>query len=205
MNSSSPELLGFFVYELRVGHDERRSCAPRAASEGLFAWPACGIPRHRYAAGQPVRRPGARIEPLRYTGAGRPQRSRSPAKKTAIYALLYVQVLQVDGLSWRDILLLRAEGSLLAPQALVDGANFLPALAVPPGGHSGRAAVSLGLPLDSPLSVVVLEMLPENSGRSDRSCPPPALSPVGAGLGQVRILRASTLTPVPQCRPRCRL
>jgi hypothetical protein len=61
---------------------------------------------------------------------------------------------------------------------------------------------TLGLPLDSPLSVVVVEMLPTNSGPPNPAeVPVSPLSPVGAGLGQVRILRASVLTPVPAICP----
>ena len=202
MNSDSPELLGFFVYELRVGHDKQRWCTaqsrfgrPLRVAGVQHPAPPLRCTVSRYADRVLVSSPYA-IPVL----DGRNVRAVPP--KTAIYALLYVQVLQVDGLSWRNILLLRAEGSLLAPQALVDGANFLPALAQFRQADIVAGLGSLGLPLDSPLSVVVLEMLPENSGPEViKAVPPPTLSPVGAGLGQVRILRASTLTPVPAICP----
>jgi hypothetical protein len=47
----------------------------------------------------------------------------------------------------------------------------------------------LGLPLNSPLSVIAVEMLPEFDS--------PFGDPLGKDLGQVRVLRTSPLTPVP--------
>jgi hypothetical protein len=48
---------------------------------------------------------------------------------------------------------------------------------------------SLALPHGTPLSVVVAELLPEESS--------PFEDPLGRDLGQVRMLRVSPLTPVP--------
>jgi len=46
----------------------------------------------------------------------------------------------------------------------------------------------MGLPEDTPLSILGLELLPEPNGSFD--------DPLGANLGQVRVLRTSPLYPV---------
>jgi hypothetical protein len=51
----------------------------------------------------------------------------------------------------------------------------------------------LGLPLDSPLSVIAVETLPEPDS--------PYGDPLDQDLGQVRILRTSPLTAVPEICP----
>src|ERR1035441_948829 len=118
-------------------------------------------------------------------------------------ALLYAQVLQVDGQSWRNILILRSAGEVLSPPVPVkEDARFLPVLAEFLQGAIVGALGMLGLPLDCPLSVVVMELLPENSGHPNKAVfEPVPVSPLGAGLGQVRILRTSALTPVPAICP----
>ncbi len=120
-----------------------------------------------------------------------------------MHALLYAQVLQVDGQSWRNVLILRAEGSTLSPQGPAnEGLNLLPAFAQFAQPDIVAILGSLGLPLDCPLGVVALEMLPPSGPQNGGQLPPPpALSPVGTGLGQVRILRTSALTPVPAICP----
>jgi hypothetical protein len=203
MNQDSPELLGFFVYELRVGHGKQRWCTAQAR----FGRPlrVAGVqhpapPLHcsvsRYPDGVRVSSPFA--TPLL---GGRNVRAVPP--NTEMYALLYAQVLQVDGQSWRNILILRAAGSVLQPQIFIkEEARFLPSVMQFSQPEIVAALGTLGLPLDSPLSVVVVEMLPTNSGPPNPAeVPVSPLSPVGAGLGQVRILRASVLTPVPAICP----
>jgi hypothetical protein len=51
----------------------------------------------------------------------------------------------------------------------------------------------LGLPLDSALSVIAVELLPEPNS--------PTTQPLGSELGEVRIYRTSPLTPVPAICP----
>ena len=48
---------------------------------------------------------------------------------------------------------------------------------------------ALGLPHNSPLSVLAVELLPEPES--------PFMDPLGKDLGQIRVLRTSPLTPVP--------
>jgi hypothetical protein len=202
MNQNSPELLGFFVYELRVGHDKDRWCT----AQGRFgrALRVAGVQHPAPPLRSTVSRYGDRVRVSSPYAIpvldGRNVRAVPP--HTEIYALLYAQVLQVDGKSWRNILILRAKGSVLAPQVVARGdARFLPAVAEFLQPNIVAALGSLALPLDSPLSVVVLEMLPENPPPPIQFIPPPPPSPVAEGLGQVRILRASALTPVPEICP----
>ena len=187
MNSDSPELLGFFVYELRVGHDKQLD---ELAAQSRFGRPL-------RVAGVQHPAPPLRCTVSRYADRvlvsspyaipvldGRNVRAVPP--KTAIYALLYVQVLQVDGLSWRNILLLRAEVRSSRRECCYGQALTLPALISSARRTSWQGSVRLVLPLDSPLSVVVLEMLPENLGPEViKAVPPPTLSPVGAGARTV--------------------
>ena len=201
MNQDSPELLGFFVYELRVGHDKQRWCTAQArfgrplrvAGVQHPAPPLrCTVSRHADA----VRVSGPFATPVL---GGRNVRAVPP--NTQMHALLYAQVLQVDGQSWRNILILRSAGFVLQPQILVqEDEQLLSALAQFQQPDIVKALGTLGLPLDAPLSVVLMEMLPPHSRAVvPVEVPPP--SPVGAGLGQVRILRASVLTPVPAICP----
>jgi hypothetical protein len=129
---------------------------------------------------------------------GRNLRAASP--RTRMHALLYAQVQQVDGQSWRNVLLARAHGSPVRPDGNLDDPRRSPALM----RFSQDAILStlrgLGLPLDAPLSVIAIELLPETSNLP--GVPDPVVAePLGAGLGQVRILRTSTLTPVPEICP----
>ena len=57
----------------------------------------------------------------------------------------------------------------------------------------GDSLRMLGLPLDAKLSVIVVELLPEPGS--------PFQDPLERDLGQVRILRTSPLTAVPEICP----
>jgi hypothetical protein len=199
----SPELFGFYVYELRVGHDNHRWCTAQA----------------RF--GQPLRVAGVQhpSPPLRsmvtrtsdfvsvvspYAGAvldGRNLRAAFP--RSQMHALLYAQVQQADGQSWRNVLIGRAHGAPLSPQDHeLEDPRLIPSLARFPQDSILATLRDLGLPLDSKLSIVSVEMLPENPNEIQGVIPFPAVAePLGEGLGQVRILRASALTPVPAICP----
>ena len=99
--------------------------------------------------------------------------------------MLYAQATQADGASRRNILL----GQKFAFQ--VESRTRVPELsaaAIWQQGEVEDALLSLALPLDSPLSVLAVETLPEVGRFTD---------PLGASLGQVRVLRTSLLLPVP--------
>jgi hypothetical protein len=187
LDETSPELLGFFTYELRVGHFDMWSTA-----------------QGRY--GPPLRVAGVQHPPppmpctvLRNTQGimvsvpfalpvldGRPMQPLPP--RSQIWVLLYAQAEQIDGEDRRNVLLGRSP-------ALWERRTFQQAMASNAYGEASfsTAQVEFGLRALSfartaPLSVLAVELLPQE-------VPPP--DPLGADLGGQRILRISALTPVP--------
>ena len=116
-----------------------------------------------------------------------------------MHTLLYAQVLQADGKTWRNVMIQRAFGAPVPLQHDLDDPRLLPSLALFPQDSILKSLHELGLPLDAPLSVVAVEMLPENANQIEYV--PVMPDPLGVGLGQVRILRTSVLTPVPAICP----
>jgi hypothetical protein len=125
---------------------------------------------------------------------------------TSLWTMLYAQVLQADGASHRNILLAARQ---LFPPASTTG---LPAaqfsrdvygigeftqkddpskMAGTPARWQGIDTLlhALALPLDSPLSVLTVEMMPQYSDSAN--------NPVDADFGKLRILRTSPLVAVP--------
>jgi hypothetical protein len=114
--------------------------------------------------------------------------------RTRLQALLYAQVLQADGQDWRNVLLDTAAASPQhVPQDAPRDLRFIEGAARFPQDEILRRLRILGLALDSPLSVIAVELLPEPAS--------PAANPLTAQLGDVRIYRTSTLTPVPEICP----
>ena len=186
-DESSPELFGFFTYEIRVGHFDMWSTA-----QGRF--------------GPPLRVAGVQHPPppmsctvLRNTQGimvsapfalpvldGQPMQPVPPRSK--IWVMLYVQAEQIDGADKRNVLL----GRKPAPWSRK---TFEQARASNAYGEAsfGRFEVelaleALGFALTAPLSVLAVELLPQDLTPPD---------PLGADLGGQRILRTSALTPVP--------
>lgn len=197
LTPDSPELFGFFVCELRVGHDGSRW----STAQGRFGHPLrvtgvqypapqlrCAVTRteEQVTVSAPFATPvwnGRNLRPV-------------PVPRTQLFALLYAQVLQADGGAWRNILLLHASAPL-PPRDHTLALRIDPRLAHGVAHFSQdeilRSLRMLGLPADASLSVLAVEALPEpNTGFAD---------PVGADLGEVRFLRTSTLTPVPAICP----
>ena len=192
LDPESPELLGFFVYELRVGHD----CSRWSTAQARFGHPLrvtgvqhpapqlrCAIMRakDKVTVAAPFAAPvweGRNVRP--------------PTPTTRLYSLLYAQVLQIDGQSWRNVLLLRALGDTRGDHDLQDR-RLAPAIMEFSQNEILQRLRLFGLPLDAPLSVVTVETLPEPNS--------PFGDPLGKDLGQVRILRTSPLTAVPEICP----
>jgi hypothetical protein len=187
LDENAPELFGFFTYELRVGHFDIWSTA-----QGRF--------------GPPLRVAGVQHPPppllctvLRNTQGimvsapfalpvldGQPLQPVPP--RTQIWVLLYAQAEQIDGADKRNVLLSRKLASwqrktfeqARASNAYGD-ASF--------GTFEVEPSLqSLGFARTAPLSVLAVELLPQD-------IPPP--DPIGADLGGQRILRSSALIPVP--------
>ena len=129
---------------------------------------------------------------------GRILRPTSP--RTDLWALLYAQVQQIDAKSWRNVLLARQK--LTRPPADLNRDHLHGASVLDFGtgkfdqNQVTRTLQMLGLPPDSPLSVLTVEVIGEPFAGSER----PMIDPLGKFLGEVRILRTSPLTPLqPVC------
>lgn len=187
----APELFGMFVYELRVGHALGWSTAqgrfgpPRKVAGVQHPAPPLLCSVSSLAATVAVTAPYA--APV-FAG-----RNLLPAfPRSEIWVLLYAQVTQADGASQRNVLLDRRPAPV---ERALDIAGRPVGLRFPGAGFAlwERSAIevslaSLALPSNAPLSVLAVEVLPELGRPAD---------PMAADLGQVRILRASPLTPVP--------
>jgi hypothetical protein len=189
LQESSPELFGFFVYEVRVGHTASRwvtaqsRYGPMLRIAGVqHPAPPLVCEAARSKSGVLIRAPfatpvinGANIRPI------------VPA--TELWALLYARVVQTDASSWRNVLLARVP--LLPPRVGNDplgaGARVLYGEALIPEDAVESALRSLALPANTPLTVLAAEMF-ANPAEED---------PLGNRLGHARILRISPLAAVP--------
>ena len=238
MNPDSAELFGFFTYELRVGHSRIWSTA-----QGRF-----GRALHITGAQHPApalfctcsRTPDAVVVEAPYALAvlnGKNITADPP--RTDLWALLYAQVRQADGKDFRNILLNDRKLTIVRRlrTRVFDFGNQI-ATAFENRDTPARAATrwkadeiaeglrELGLPEDSPLSVLCVEMLPglaqlrmaqpaestlstsgfadsllaerAGAGTASLAVQESEVHPLSDGLGNFRILRTSPLTPVPQ-------
>jgi hypothetical protein len=170
----APDLFGFWTYELRIGHKLLWSTAQARFGRPLIVngvqHPApgmsCNAFRFRAAATAPrtivVTAPHA-------TAVFADKRLTDPAgandPRTRIWALLYAQVTQADGVTRRNVLIARAPA---VPQIPV-GADGKPAVPqtrdvvgvaqFDESGIESRLA-DLALPADAPLSVIAVELFP---------------------------------------------
>lgn len=208
-------LFGFWTYEFRVGHTRWWStargrhgrplrvtgfqhpsphliCAVEHAPTGVFVTAPYAVT---------VDIAGNRFFDL---SAGDPQ--------TRLWFMLYTQVLQADGASYRNILLTHAPGVLLRAARRHQARNTSHGSGREPRAGHGFAQKDieaslalLGLPRTSPLSVLAVELLPgpltvrESAGHapSTPSQEERAEDPLGTNLGLRRIMRTSPLTAVP--------
>jgi hypothetical protein len=190
LTADSPELFGFFVYELRVGHALGWSTA-----QGRFGRPlrVTGVQHPApVLLCTPARLPDAITVSAPYALPVFGGQNLTPvAPRSEMWMLLYAQVTQADGVDHRNVLLSRKPGPI--QEKRFRGQSSVTAMGVPGYGYWDEDEVeallsALGLPLDSPLSVLAVEVLPEIGRRGD---------PLGSNLGYVRILRTSPLAAVP--------
>lgn len=207
------DLFGFWTYEFRVGHAKLWSTA-----QGRFGRPlrvasiqhpppqlVCTVWRN--AEGITATAPFATTlrdgQPAFDLRRGDPQ--------TALWFMLYAQVTQIDGATRRNVLLTRQPATLVPePQApkqppSAHGQNREPrGFTVFSAKTIDEALQLFSLPTDSPLSVLCGEVLPGPfvlRERVDAGARSDSEDPLGAGLGQRRLLRTSPLTPVqPFCQ-----
>jgi hypothetical protein len=198
LNEDSPELFGLFTYEFRLGHDNRRWSTAR----GRFG-PALRVTGVQHPA-PPLPCYVNRTDKLVETSAPFAEVVRDgidqfSTPNTEIWFLLYTQVREASGASWRNVLLKRQQGR--APERL-DGSTVRYATAGILLNDTAAVLRDLSLPAESPLSVLAVEMLPAPlQVQIDAAAALPHFNryhdPLGADLGQVRILRTSPLVPVP--------
>ncbi len=189
ISESSPELFGFFVYEVRAGHADDRWCT----AQGRYG-PALRVAGVQHPA-PPLACQAARgkVEILvRAPFAtpvfeGRSVRPRVPA--THLWSLLYARVRQIDAAEWRNVLIARAR--LVPPVERHDLAGVDARVVYGEGLYDIASVVEqlrrLGLPPDAPLTVLAAEVFAD----------PIEEDPLGERLGHGRILRISPLVPVP--------
>jgi hypothetical protein len=240
MNSDSAELFGFFTYELRVGHMSIWSTA-----QGRFGRPlrTTGVQHPAptlFCTCQRDDVSGLLVEAPYAEAVLHGRKITAQPPRTQIWALLYAQVRQADGKDYRNILLddrllvippreprkvIHETGRVLEPFENVDR----PVCGVarwtnPVITHLLRM---LGLPDDSPLSVICVELMPALNVQHEAPAgssifradfdqarehiaaggastltavsqpPQPAVRPLSDALGHYRILRTSPLTEVP--------
>lgn len=189
LGPDAPELTGMFTYEIRVGHcDERWSTA-----HGRWG-PPLRISGVQHPPPQ-LRCEAARSDEIIFVSApfacpvhgGRSIQPRSP--NTRLWALLYARLRQVDDEAYRNLLLLRQEMKRTDAPAFrwanVDGS--LKGVAEFPIAAIREELEVRGLPADTPLTALAAEFYID----------PIVNEPVGSELGEARLMRASTLVPVP--------
>jgi hypothetical protein len=117
---------------------------------------------------------------------GQPMQPEPPLSQ--IWVLLYAQAEQIDGADRRNVLLGRKAG--IWPRKTFELARASNAYGEASFGTAEveLALRSLGFARTAPLSVLAVELLPQDQNPAD---------PLGANLGGQRILRSSALTPVP--------
>ncbi len=205
----SPELFGLFTYELRVGHAEIWSTAQGRFGRALRTTgvqhpaPTLFCTAQRTVDALIVEAPFAKAVLHGKNITADPPR-------TQLWALLYAQVRQADGADWRNILL---DDRRLRPQRRlrpIPGAAYrtVAALSGSFQNHDAPARgvtawsqdeieqflLGLGLPVDAPLSVLCVEMMPTlaalrispQSGRDPASdaATDPAAALAGAVIAQ---------------------
>jgi hypothetical protein len=195
------ELFGFWTYEFRVGHGwstaQGRFGRPLRVADIQHPPPHLVCTIFRSESGITVTAPYATTlldgQPALDLRRGDPQ--------TALWFLLYAQVTQTDGTASRNVLI---DG---LPVTKVLGQNREPrGPAVFAAAAIGDALGLLGLPANSPLSVLAVEILPgpirnAQSGLGSAATGAAVAvqeSQLGADLGLRRILRTSPLTAVPK-------
>lgn len=187
----SLELLGFWTYELRVGHFNDETHTRWCTAQGRFGAPLriTGVQHPPPTLTCSLSRDGTFITisaPFaKAAHNGKVLKVGMP--KTKIWFLLYAQVAQVDGDGKRNILLDRRAGSSGEGGVVPSTARFRVE-----GDHEQNGLnvllATYGLKRGTPLSIMAVELF----GQRDR-----VWDPLGGDLGRQRILRTSCLVAVP--------
>jgi hypothetical protein len=189
---SSPELLGFYTYEIRVGHDRGTHASPfwstaqgrfgpSSVIEGVQHPPpplTCGVTR----SAEQVTVAAQFATPY---SDGRDVLPSVPG--TEIWVALYAQVHQADDASMRNVELDVRRGELGRFRVAEVDSRHVASVAWS-NDELESLLTGYGLDEDTPLSVLAVELLPEPNS--------PFEDPLRGQLGELRILRSSPLTAV---------
>jgi hypothetical protein len=216
----SPELFGCYTYEIRVGHDKGSSINPFwSTAQARFGLPVTldGVqhpcpPLHcNYCLKKGIFTYATYAQAF-YQGTD----LQALPPNTQIWFVLYAQINQADGSTMRNVELDKRIGNILSRKRdelevikEMTGINLLDEslgysaedrkltqnLQIPIQGYTfwqQKEIVTLlnnmELPKNTPLSILGVELLPEPNGSFS--------DPLGANVGEVRILRTSALCPV---------
>ncbi|PWT86709.1 MAG: hypothetical protein C5B58_00990 [Acidobacteria bacterium] len=189
----SPELFGFYSYEIRVGHDSGTPESPFwSTAQGRFG-PSLIL--------EGVQHPAPLFTCVGTRVAGSIVASASYAQpfydganvlphppNSEVWIALYVQVHQADKSTMRNIQLDVRRGILNRRRTVHSRAREQMAEAGWSDADLARLLAEFGLASGALLSVLAIELLPEpNGGFAD---------PLGGDLGEVRILRTPPLSPI---------
>ena len=198
LSEDSPDLFGIFAYEFRAGHDKTRWSTAR----GRFGPPlrVTGVQHPAPPLNCYVNRTDKVVQtsaPFAQAVAGGVDQALSI--NTEIWFLLYTQVRETSGATWRNVLLKRVNGNQPGEE---DDSVIRYASAEIALSDTAAALNDLSLPAESPLSVLAVELLPAFLQVEVIGGVPTAFfnryrDPLGSDVGQVRILRTSALVPVP--------
>jgi hypothetical protein len=186
ISDTSPELFGFFTYEIRVGHASVWSTA-----QGRYGPPlrVGGVQHPAPTLSCTVWRD---IDGVRVSAPfampvldGRPVQPVFP--RSSIWVLMYVQAGQVDSAGQSNVLLSRKPATVQLKTASVPRTDAF-GEAVFPETEIRVALQALAFDESAPLSVLAVELFPQDIEPAD---------PLGTDLGSKRILRTSALTAVP--------
>ena len=211
ITADDPECFGFWTYELRVGH----------TGSGLADWSTAQARFGRPLRMTGVQHPAPQLKcnvfrnPSQTIGTApfaTPVRNDAPVRRevfvqSKMWMLLYAQVTQADRASNRNVLLLARAARLLTkapPSPVISSVGRdLYGIAIftenddpnnaDPAERTGISTMltTLGLPLNSPLSMLAVELLPTPSEDIQRPLD------TNDAFAQQRILRTSALVPVP--------
>lgn len=189
LNETSPELFGFFVYEVRIAHTDSRWCLAQSRYGATLRIAGAQHPPPPLVCQAARNQTDILIRAPFATAVIDGANVRPRELPTHLWALLYARVPQTDAKAYRNILLRRAQlfaplrgGELGVHDARILYGEGLISLA---DVESGLRA--LGLPQQTPLTALAAEIFAD----------PAEPDPLGERLGHARTLRISPLIPIP--------
>ena len=158
LQDSSPELFGFFVYEIRIGHTESRWCTAQGRFGPMLRVAGVQHPAPPLVCQAARTREGILVRATFATPVIDGANVRPAAPATDLWALLYARVPQMDRTAFRNLLVGRTR--LRAPGA-VDGSRILYGEGLIPTSNLTATLGTFGLPSDTPLTILAAELFSE--------------------------------------------